>query len=100
MESASWFRCFWQLRVSSIKRCLKKVIGRRRISYIELQTVISEIELILNNRPIGVVYVEDHEDALTPNHLVFGRRLEVVNDVDDVVINSNSSNDALLRGEK
>ena len=30
----------------------------------------------MNNRPIRVDYEEDREEVLTPNHLVFGRRLE------------------------
>ena len=41
--------------------------------YIELQTVVQEIENILNNRPHCAVYEDDLDDVLTPNHLIFGR---------------------------
>ena len=40
--------------VARNKRCIKKVIGTKRIMYAELQTLINEIEMILNNRPIGM----------------------------------------------
>ena len=38
-----------------------------------------EIELILNNRPLREIYDDDVEEVLTPNHLLFGRRLESTN---------------------
>ena len=41
----------------------------------ELETLIQEIELILNNRPIDVDYDDDQEDILSPSHLTFGRQL-------------------------
>ena len=66
--------------MSCVKRCIKKVAGVRRISYTELQTLIMEIEAILNNRPICQDYDDELEDILTPNHLVYGRRLENVNE--------------------
>ena len=80
LENAPWFGGMWERLVASVKRCIKKVVGTKRITYVELQTLINEIELILNNRPIGVDYEDDMEDVLTPNHLLFGRRLEGTND--------------------
>ena len=35
-----------------------------------------EIELIVNNRPITYVYPNELQECLTPNHLLFSRRLE------------------------
>ena len=37
----------WERLVASVKRCAKKVIGLQRLSFIELQTLMFEIELIL-----------------------------------------------------
>ena len=56
----------------------------RQITFIELQTLISEIEIILNNRPLCADYDNDIDDVLTPNHLVFGRRLETSNNLEIV----------------
>ena len=76
MECAPWQGGIWERLVASVKRCMKKVIGIKTLTYIELQTIVAEIEQILNNRPIGADYEDDHEDVITPNHLVNGRRLE------------------------
>ena len=75
LDYAPWFGGIWERLISCVKKCLKKTIGRKRLTFIELQTVIAEIELILNNRPIGIDYDDDQEDVLTPNHLIFGRKL-------------------------
>ena len=79
IEGATWKGGAWERLVASVKRCLKKIIGKKKVTYIELQTLIVEIESVLNNRPIGVDYDNDHEEVLTPNHLLFGRRLENFN---------------------
>jgi hypothetical protein len=77
LEKAPWWGGMWERLVSCVKRCIKKSVGTRRISFVELQTLLAEIELILNNRPIGQDFDDDQEDILTPNHLLFGRRLEI-----------------------
>ena len=61
--------------MASVKQCIKKVVGIQTLTYIELQTLAAEIELILNNRPIGADYNDDVEEVLTPNHLIVGRML-------------------------
>ena len=63
-----------------MKRCIKKVVGIQTLTYIELQTLAAEIELILNNRPIGADYNDNVEEVLTPNHLIVGRMLSTTGD--------------------
>ena len=41
----------------------------------ELQTVLFEVDLIINNAPLTYVYPNTIETCLTPNHLLFGRQL-------------------------
>ena len=69
----------WERLVASVKRCAKQVIGLQRLSFIELQTLMFEIELILNKRPLCEMYNNDVEKALTSKHLLFDRRLESTN---------------------
>ena len=38
----------------------------------ELQTVLFEVELIINNAPLRYVYPNSFETCLTPNHFLFG----------------------------
>ena len=83
LEGAAWFSGMWERLVGSVKRYVIKVVRIKTITFVELQTVIFEIELILNNRPIDAEFEDDYQDVLTPNHMVFGRRLESVNEVLD-----------------
>ena len=41
-----------------------------------MQTVLYEVERIVNNRPLTHTYPDDIETCVTPNHLLYGRRLE------------------------
>ena len=59
---------------------LKKNLQICRLSYDEMQTVLFEVEMILNNRPLTYVYPDEIENALTPNHLFFGRILTSASD--------------------
>ena len=60
--------------VQAVKRSLQKVLFRAAVNYEELQTVIIEIEGVINSRPLTYIYNEV-EDVLTPSHLLLGRRL-------------------------
>ena len=51
------------------------MLGNTRLSYKELLTELIEIESILNSRPITYVSTEDCKEAVTPSHLIYGRRL-------------------------
>jgi hypothetical protein len=77
VEKASWWGGFYERMVQSVKRTLRKVIGRSSLHYEELNTLLVETESIINARPL--TYVEDDQDglsyALTPSHLIYGRRI-------------------------
>ena len=42
-------------------------------------TVISEVELTINSRPLDYVYNENLDEAITPNHLLYGRKINSSN---------------------
>ncbi|CAB3980680.1 RNA-directed DNA polymerase from mobile element jockey [Paramuricea clavata] len=73
LEKAPWWGGFFERLVGSLKRCLKKTIGKARLSYDELVTAVTEAESILNSRPLSYVSSEDVEEPLTPAHLLSGR---------------------------
>ena len=61
--------------VRSTKRCLRKIIGQAKLSYDELLTALTEVEMVLNSRPLTSVSADDFEEPLTPSHLLIGRRV-------------------------
>ena len=61
--------------VKLVKQSLRKVLGRAQLSHEEFMTVLTEIEGVLNSRPITYVYPDLTEEPLTPSHLTIGRRL-------------------------
>ena len=63
-----------------MKRCLSKVIGRAKLSFDELLTVVTEAEMIVNSRPLSYVTSEDLDEPITPSHLLIGRRILSVPD--------------------
>jgi len=88
-KKAPWFGGFWERLVGLTKNCLKKVLGRAHISLATLETMVVEIEAVLNDRPLTYLSDDPLDPApLTPSHLLYGRRItrvphELVCDVND-----------------
>jgi hypothetical protein len=63
--------------VRSVKRRLKKSLGRTSLTFEELRTVMVEIESTLNSRPLTYIYDEQEGVSypLTPSCLICGRRI-------------------------
>ena len=61
--------------VKITKICFRKMIGRAKLSFDELLTAITEVEMVINSRPLTYVSMDDIEEALTPSHLIMGRRI-------------------------
>ncbi len=75
-KRAPWYGGFWERLVGLTKNSLKKVLGKANVSLEELQTISTETEAILNDRPLTYVSSElKDEEPLTPSHLLYGRRI-------------------------
>ena len=75
LERAPWWGGFFERLNKSMKRCLKKTIRNARLTFDELLTAVTEVEMILNSRPLLYVSTDDMEEPLTPSHLLIGRRV-------------------------
>jgi len=75
LEKAPWWGGVFERMIKSVKRCLRKTIGKARLTYEELMTALAEVEMIVNSRPLSYVSSEDVEEPLTPFHLIAGRRI-------------------------
>ena len=77
VEKVPWWGGYWERLVRSIKSPIKKVIGRSTVSYDEMCTLLTEVEAVINARPLTYVY-DDEESVsypLTPSDLIYGRRI-------------------------
>lgn len=75
-KAAPWFGGWWERLIGLTKTCLKKSLGRATITYEELQTIVAEVESVLNDRPITYVSSNNEEpEPLTPSLLLYGRNI-------------------------
>jgi hypothetical protein len=51
------------------------MVGQASLTYDELVTAITEIECIINSRPLSYISAGDTEEPLTPSHLLIGHRV-------------------------
>ena len=76
-ERSPWQGGAWERLIRSVKRCIIKVIGRANLGLHEMNTILTEVEGVINSRPIIYVF-DDNEGisySLTPSHLINGRYL-------------------------
>jgi len=52
MALASWQGGFYERLVSMVKKSMKKAVGRKQYSLDQLITLLTEIEAVLNTRPL------------------------------------------------
>ena len=72
MPLALWHGGFLESIVRSTKTLLRKTLKTAKLLYEELQTVLYEVEQIINDRPITYYCSDSEESCLTPNHLLYG----------------------------
>lgn len=75
VERAPWWGGIFERMVRSTKRCLKKTIGRAKLTYDELLTSLIEVEMVINSRPLTYVSPDDLQEPLMPAHFLTGKRI-------------------------
>lgn len=73
---ASHFGGLWEAAVKSCKHHLRRVVGNAHLTFEEFSTVLTQIEAILNSRPLSPMS-SDPQDLLplSPAHFLVGRSL-------------------------
>eukprot|EP00795_Rhopilema_esculentum_P002225 gene2225-17829_t len=61
--------------VQLMKRLLRQRLGKAKLNFEELTTVIAEVEGTINSRHLADLNPGDFEEPLTPAQLVIGRRI-------------------------
>lgn len=85
--NAPHFGGLWEAAVKCAKYHMARIVGQAHLTFEEMQTVLSEIEAILNSRPI-IPLSEDPNDLsyLSPGHFLIGTALNSFpcDDVSDI----------------
>ncbi|GFV26615.1 integrase catalytic domain-containing protein [Trichonephila clavipes] len=69
------FGGLWEAGVKSIKYHLKRVIGNTNLTFEEFSTLLTQVEAILNSRPLVSLDCDNDPDSLnilTPSHFLIG----------------------------
>ena len=75
----SWFGGVYERLVGVTKNAMKKTLGKALVDYDEFQTLIKEIQQIVNNRPLTYASSDPADlSPITPNHLIYGHDLNIL----------------------
>ena len=78
---APWHNAVAERMVRSVKKPLRLILGRAKLTFRQLAIVLTEVEGIVNNRPLRID--SDHVNDLTPitpAELIIGRRMDQIPD--------------------
>lgn len=75
MQLSRWNGDFFKRIVRCAKILIRKTLQRAKLTSEVLQTVLYEVEQIINNRPMRRYYYDNQESCLYLNHLSDGRAL-------------------------
>ena len=86
LAASPWWGGFYERMVKVVKTSLHKVFGKSKLSYEEPETVLIQIESIVNSRLLTFITTEEVCEPLTPSHLIYAKRLmlEINNEYIDV----------------
>ncbi|GFS54408.1 integrase catalytic domain-containing protein [Trichonephila clavipes] len=76
IERAPWWGGFYERLIRTVKLALRMTVGRATLFRDELETLLLEIEGVLNSHPLTYIFSEFNEpEPLTPSHMILGRRV-------------------------
>ena len=107
-EHAPWMGGVYERMVGLVKRNLRKTVGNRHLTNVQLVTVLTEVEAVVNSRPL--IYVGEDvgsKDVITPadflslkSNLGFPAFFDIEDHLDPEFVCSVSGSDRLLQNWK
>lgn len=96
VERGAWWGGFYERLVRSVKTILRKILGRTSLVVEELETVLTEIESVINHRPLTSIQGDD-SIVLSPAHFLIGKKLTNLPPVKYSDHKSSSTKEILLK---
>jgi len=101
--ASPWRGGFYERLMRSIKEPLKRAIHKKVVQFDDLLVIVSQIEAVVNSRPLSVVNDEfSNEVIITPSHFLVGESLtklpnysSTVSETEDVIKIYRGRNDQL-----
>ena len=91
-KRAPWYGGFWERLVGMAKEALSKILGRSKPTLSAFRALVADAEAVLNDRPLeNPSSVVSDGESLSPAHLMYGRRLNVLHynkEIDDEKLDS------------
>ena len=88
--AAPHFGGLWEAGIKSVKTHLTRVIGAQILTYEELNTILIQIEALLNSRPMYDISTDPNDlTALSPGHFLTMASLSAIPDYDLTTLNMN-----------
>ena len=79
VEHTPWQRGMYERLVGTVKRTLRKVLGKLLLYPDQLTTVLAEVEAVVNSSPLAYVGADPHDHfVLTPAHFLIGQALTTI----------------------
>ena len=74
------FGGLWEASVKNMKTLLRKIVSPHPMRFHEFSSVLTEVEAILNSRPLVPIHSTDMSDSLTltPGHFLIGRPIKAL----------------------
>lgn len=81
VETAAHMNGLCERLIQSVKKPLRIILGQKQLTFRELQSVLTEVEGLINARPL-VMSSEDPNDwnPISPSELIIGRRMDTLGD--------------------
>ncbi|XP_065073062.1 uncharacterized protein LOC135697345 [Ochlerotatus camptorhynchus] len=80
---APHFGGLWEAAVKSTKKHLLKTVGNTNIAYEQMVTLLAQVEMCLNSRPLTPMSSEPSDlEVLTPGHFLIGSNMQAVPEAD------------------
>ena len=82
MSRAPWWGGFFERLIGIMKRSLSKSIGRSLLKFPEIEEALIDVKASINYRPLLNQGKEFEQPVITPNIVMRGRPLPIVEDLD------------------